>query len=163
MRTSEEIIQSFIDSGFKHMDGIPGNRLFVTDNTCSTLAWVEENVVIEYYMLFPNLTTPLHQHPFDNQMIYISGDLVAYRVDKDGVRTPVRFDDSKHGHLSKMMPIGGEHGFRVGERGAVIYNIQIWPTPVENPLSAAIEYMGGSMGPKHDELVALLKPSTAEL
>ena len=55
------------------------------------------------------------------------------------------------------MPIGGEHGFTVGERGAIIYNIQIWPESIKNPLSAAIEYFGTSMGPRHEKLVTKLK------
>lgn len=159
MKTSQEIVQSFIDSGYKHMENIPNNRVFYTDNSCSTLVWVEDNVVIEYYLLFPNLETPMHNHPFDNQMIYISGDLTAYRqeANKPETRFTVTFSERLQNHLSKIMPAGGEHGFTVGERGAVIYNIQIWPDTVTNPLSAAIEYAGTSMGPRHESLVKSLK------
>lgn len=159
MKTSQEIVQSFIDSGYKHMENIPNNRVFYTDNSCSTLAWVENNVVIEYYLLFPNLETPMHKHPFQNQMIYISGDLTAYRqeADKPETRRTIEFNESLQNHLSMIMPIGGEHGFTVGERGAIIYNIQIWPDSVENPLSAAIEYIGPVMGPSHRELIDKLK------
>lgn len=159
MRTSQEIVKSFIDSGYKHMENIPNNRVFYTDNSCSTLAWVEDNVVIEYYLLFPNLETPLHNHPFDNQMIYISGDLTAYRqeANKPETRLTVTFSERLQNHLSKIMPIGGEHGFTVGDRGAIIYNIQIWPETVENPLSAAIRYFGTSMGPQHEKLINSFK------
>lgn len=161
MKTSQEIIKSFIDNGYKHMENIPNNRVFYTDNSCSTLAWVEDNVVIEYYLLFPNLETPMHSHPFDNQMIFIEGDLTAYRQEagKPDTRLTVTFAERLRNHLSKIMPVGGEHGFTVGERGAVIYNIQIWPESVKNPLSAAIEYSGTSMGPRHEELVNSLKSS----
>jgi hypothetical protein len=159
MKTSHEIVQSFIDSGYKHMENIPNNRVFYTDNSCSTLAWVENNVVIEYYLLFPNLETPMHNHPFENQMIYISGDLTAYRQEKNNPesRLTVTFSERLQNHLSKIMPIGGEHGFVVGEKGAIIYNIQIWPDSVENPLSAAIQYFGNSMGPRHEQLINNLK------
>lgn len=159
MKTSQEIVQSFIDNGYKHMENIPNNRIFYTDNSCSTLAWVEDNVVIEYYLLFPNLETPMHSHPFDNQMIFIEGDLTAYRQEagKPDTRLTVTFAERLRNHLSKIMPVGGEHGFAVGERGAVIYNIQIWPESVKNPLSAAIEYSGTSMGPRHEKLVTKLK------
>lgn len=162
MKTSQEIIQSFISSGYKHMENIPNNRVFYTDNSASTLAWVEGSVVIEYYFLFPNLETPLHSHPFENQMIFISGDLTAYRktpaeLNVEGFLPDTtytkEFKNSDVNTLSKVMPIGFEHGFTVGPRGSVIYNIQIWPDTVTNPLSAAIEYFGTSMGPRHDNLV----------
>ena len=109
--------------------------------------------------MFPNLETPMHNHPFDNQMIYISGDITAYRqeANKPETRFTVTFSERLQNHLSKIMPAGGEHGFTVGERGAVIYNIQIWPNTVTNPLSAAIEYSGTSMGPRHESLVKSLK------
>jgi len=163
MKTSQEIVQSFIDNGYKHMENIPNNRVFYTDNSCSTLAWVEDNVVIEYYLLFPNLETPMHNHPFDNQMIYISGDLTAYRqeMNKPETRLTITFPKQKSKglkkHLNKIMPVGCEHGFTVGPRGAIIYNIQIWPETVKNPLSAAIEYFGNSMVPRHEELINSLK------
>lgn len=161
MKTSQEIVQSFIASGYKHMENIPNNRVFYTDNSCSTLAWVENNVVIEYYLLFPNLETPMHSHPFENQMIYISGDLTAYRQEagKPESRLTVTFSKRLQNHLSQIMPIGSEHGFTVGDKGAIIYNIQIWSETVKNPLSAAIEYFGNSMGPRHKELVNSLKSS----
>ena len=159
MKTSQEIVKSFIDNGYKHMDNIHNNQVFYTDNSCSTLAWVEDNVVIEYYLLFPNLETPLHDHPFDNQMIFLRGDLTAYRQEggKPETRFTVKFTDEMQNHLSRIMPIGGEHGFTTGERGAVIYNIQIWPESVKNPLSAAIQYSGTSMGPRHEKLIEKFK------
>ena len=159
MKTSQDIVKAFIESGYKHMENIPNNQVFHTDNSCSTLAWVEDNIVIEYYLLFPNLETPLHHHPFDNQMIYITGDLTAYRQErgKPETRFTVKFKDEMKNHLSKIMPIDGEHGFTVGKRGAVIYNIQIWPDLVKNALSAAIEYSGTSMGPKHKQLIESFK------
>lgn len=166
MKTSDQIIQEFIDSGYKHMSDIPNNQVFYTDNSASTLAWVENNVVIEYYFLFPNLETPMHSHPFDNKMIFISGDLTAYRKTPselnvegflpDTIYTRT-FKDSDTNYLSSTMPIGFEHGFTVGPRGSVIYNIQIWPENVTNPLSAAIEYFGASMGPRHENLVKEIK------
>jgi hypothetical protein len=159
MKTSQEIIKTFIDNGYKHMENIPGNQVFYTDNSCSTLVWVEDNVVIEYYLLFPNLETPLHNHPFDNQMIYISGDLTAYRQagGKPETRFTIKFTDDMKNHLSRIMPIGGEHGFTTGERGSVIYNIQIWPDKVEDSLSATIKYSGTSMGARHEQLIEKFK------
>jgi len=159
MRTSHEIVQSFINNGYKHMENIPNNRIFHTDNSCSTLAWAENNVVIEYYLLFPNLETPLHSHPFDNQMIFIEGDLTAYRQERGNpdTRITVTFTEKLRNHVSKIMASGAEHGFTVGDRGAVIYNIQIWPESVKHPVSAAIEYFGSSMGIRHEKLITKLK------
>jgi hypothetical protein len=36
--------------------------------------------------------------------------------------------------------------------GATLYNIQIWPEDVPNPLSASVEYLGPGMGPIHDSM-----------
>lgn len=153
---SETIIQKFIENNYPSMKDIPNNKFFYTDNTASTLVWVEENVVIEYYFLFPNLVTPLHSHPFANQMIYICGDLTAYRKSEEGYRVK-EFAASDAHKLSSIMPIGHEHGFKVGAAGAIIYNIQIWPDGITNPISAAVEYFGKPMGPKHNQLLETLK------
>jgi hypothetical protein len=167
MKTSDQIIQNFIDTGYKHMANIPNNKVFLTDNSCSTLVWVEDTVVIEYYFLFPNLETPLHSHPFNNKMIFISGELTAYRktpniITVEGNWLPdmtytKTFTDLDANYLSSNMPIGFEHGFTVGDKGAVIYNIQVWPESVKNPLSAAVEYFGTSMGPIHEKLISEIK------
>ena len=166
VKTYDKIIKEFINSGYRHMTNIPNNTVVVTDNSCSTLAWVEDNVVIEYYLLFPNLETPMHSHPFYNQIIFISGELTAHRRTPATVENPNwkpnaivtrEFTDSDTHYLSNIMPIGYEHGFTVGARGAVIYNIQIWPDSVGTPSSAAIEYVGESMGPIHDKLLESTK------
>ena len=39
-RTPAEIINAFKESGYRHMQDIPGNRVFYTDSTSSTLASV---------------------------------------------------------------------------------------------------------------------------
>jgi len=155
MRSDQDIIQDFMSNGCKPMPNIPGNKIFVTDNTCSTLVWAEGQVVIEHYFLFPDMFTPFHSHPFTNQMIFLSGDLVTFRTNPNSTKvTIVEFDESKHlFHLSDKMPIGQKHSFRVGPRGANIYNIQIWDeTPLKIPTSAAIEYSGKSMGPIQEKL-----------
>ena len=138
------------------MPNIPGNRIFFTDNSCSTLVWVEQNIVIEYYLLFPNLETPLHSHPFKNQMIFIEGDLIAYRQEagKPETKFTVKFSERLRNHVGQIMPIGGEHGFTTGARGAVIYNIQIWPQNIVDPVSATIAYKGKTMGPLHQKLIS---------
>lgn len=151
-RTPEEIVQSFIDSGFVHMQHIPNNRVFVTDTTTSTLAWVEDNVVIEYYLMLPNKNTNIHSHPFANQFIFISGEVTGYMQPPNRsdlrVGKKVRYPEDAN-FVSTAMPIGHEHGFESGSEGAVLYNIQIWPDGVSNPTSASIEYLGEPLGPVH--------------
>jgi hypothetical protein len=152
-RTVKEIVDSFQESGYKPLPNIPGNRVFVTDMSASTLVWAEDNVIIEHYFLYPNTKVPLHHHPFDNQMIFVSGNMVAYRTLESGGIDPVRLTEEKDkDRLSGIIPAGKSHGFKVGPEGAIIYNIQIWPDAVDNPISAAIEYIGPGMGPIHEEL-----------
>lgn len=152
-RTPAEIIASFQESGYRPMHDIPGNKIFVTDMSASTLVWAEDNVIIEHYLLFPDTKVPLHHHPFDNQMIFVSGNMVAYRTSEDGGINPVRLsEENDRDRVSGIIPAGKSHGFKVGSSGAIIYNIQIWPNSVTNPISAAIEYIGPGMGPIHEEL-----------
>ena len=157
MRTADEIIQSFVDSGFCHMPNIPNNRVFYTDTSASTLAWVEGNVVIEYYFLFPNKTTVMHSHPFENQVIFISGDMTAYLKFPDPIPLmTIVLTDEDVGVIGKISPSNITHGFDIGPRGAVVYNIQRWPADITNPLSATIEYRGEPLGPIHAEMLKSL-------
>lgn len=152
-RTPAEIVAAFQESGYKNMHGIPGNRIFVTDMSASTLVWAEDNVIIEHYFLFPDTEVPLHYHLFDNQMIFISGSMVAYRGSESNKIDSFNLSYEKNkDHISSIIPAGKSHGFKVGPDGAIIYNIQIWPSSVANPISAAIEYIGPGMGPIHEEL-----------
>jgi len=152
------VLTKFRGSRYRHMLNIPGNRVFLTDQTCSTLVWHEENVVIEYYMIFPNVETPLHHHPFDNQIIFIGGELTGIRRDpKTGIITESTAYDKDSNMVGTLCPAEHEHSFRSGPTGAVFYNFQFWPDTVTNPLSAAIQWIGPAMGPIHDAAMKQLK------
>jgi hypothetical protein len=155
VKSPDEIIDAWIKGGCQHDPGIQGNRVFYTDCTASTLVHVEGRVVVEYYMLFPDIVAPLHSHPFVNRMIFLHGELIGYRASQahPGRMGKKVFTEAESGVLSAPMAIGDMHGFETGLAGAVIYNIQIWPEDVADPRSAAIEFMGPSMGPLHDALM----------
>jgi hypothetical protein len=150
-RSPAEIVKAFKASGFQHMHDILGNRVFYTDSTSSTLVWYEGCVVIEYYILHPNVEVPMHWHPFENQIIFISGELTGFVESLDTVKQK-SFTTDDCLDIGAILPIGHKHGFKTGSTGAVIYNIQIWPNTVTNPLSASIEYLGPSMGPLHQQI-----------
>jgi hypothetical protein len=153
MRTPAEIVAAFKESGYQHMHDIPGNRVFYTDSTTSTLAWYEGRVVIEYYVMHPNVDVPLHWHPFENQMIFLNGQLTGFRKNPGNERTLQKdFTIEDCHYLGKILPINYLHGFKTGPLGATLYNIQIWPEDVPNPLSASIEYLGPGMGPIHEQM-----------
>jgi len=156
--TPDEIISKFRARRYVPMPNIPGNRIFVTDNTASTLVWAEENVIIEQYFLFPNIENPLHSHPFANRLAYMSGDYTAYIIKLDtGEKIEKTFVDSDRHFILPEEPIGQLHGSKTGPRGAMVYNIQIWPDNVTNPLSASLEYIGTTMGPVHQRELTKLK------
>lgn len=155
--TPQEIVEKFRQSGYTHQHDIPSNRVFFTDSTSSTIIFVEENVVIEYYLLFPNVDVPMHSHPFANQMIFLGGDLKASRELPDGRVVTKVFKDSDTHYLGTVMPSGLRHGFVTGDRGCALYNIQIWDERDGDALSAAIEYLGPSMGPIHEQAMEQLK------
>lgn len=153
MRTPTEIVTAFKESGYQHMHNIPGNRVFYTDSTTSTLAWYEGRVVIEYYIMHPNVDVPLHWHPFENQMIFLNGQLTGIKKDSGIERILQKdFTDVDRHYLGKILPMNSMHGFKTGPLGATLYNIQIWPEDVANPLSASIEYLGPGMGPIHEQM-----------
>ena len=157
--TLHPVLTKFRANRYRHMLNIPGNRVFITDQTCSTLVWYEGNVIIEYYMIFPNVCTPLHSHPFDNQIIFLNGELTGIRRDPEtGIITESNTLYDKHSNMvGSMCPADQEHAFRTGPMGATFYNFQFWPEDVPNPLSASIQWNGPPMGPLHDEAMKLLK------
>lgn len=150
-RSPSEIINAFKSNNYQQMHDIPGNRVFYTDSTSSTLVWHEGQVVIEYYILHPNVEVPMHWHPFENQIIFINGDLTGFVEFQNSIKEKVFTTEDRH-YTGLVLPIGSKHGFKTGASGAVIYNIQIWPDTVTNPLSASIEYLGPSMGPLHQQI-----------
>lgn len=155
LQRAHTLVKEFIDSGYQHMSNIAGNRVFYTDSSCSTLVWCKENVVIEYYMIYPNVDIPLHWHPFNNQMIFIGGELTGRRTNLDtGVVSSRRFTDANANMLVPVLPPNVQHGFSSGPLGARLYNIQIWDQAIVDPISAAIEYLGPTMGPIHTELIS---------
>ena len=152
----EEIISKFRARRYAPMPNIPGNRIFLTDISASTLVWVEDNVVIEHYFLFPNTVAPLHSHPFINRLIYMSGDYTGYFLNPNtGLNIEKLYNESDRHVIGMPEPIGQLHGSKIGPRGAIIYNVQTWPESVSNPLSASLEYLGPSIGPIHDKELSI--------
>jgi hypothetical protein len=45
-------VVQFIHDGCKHMTDIPGNQVFLTDVSASTLVWHQGPVVIELYFMY---------------------------------------------------------------------------------------------------------------
>ena len=138
------------------MTRIPGNQVFLTDVSASTLVWHEGSVVIELYLMYPNMVTGLHSHPFDNQVIYLHGQMYGHSRDPDsgGIIEGSLFEKTGGPPIvGSVVPAGTLHGFRAGPRGAAVYNVQIWPESVRDPLSAALNFLGPSLGPIHDRTV----------
>jgi hypothetical protein len=94
-------------------------------------------------------------------MIFLSGQLTAYKQipGKEEFRLTKIFTDEDINQLGSILPKSYEHSFDTGPLGATLYNIQIWDKTVENPLSAAIEYLGTSMGPIHEAIMKEFKVS----
>lgn len=169
---SQELVQEFISLGYPEQPHlIPNNRVFRTDITTSTLVWWKENVVIEFYMLFPDVEVKniiLHTHPFSNQVISLAGELITARVmsgDTDNYRirrerissgevSIVKLLDKDHGRLSSIVDPPFMHGFGSGSQGALFYNIQIWQDDVLNPTSASVEYGGQPLGSVHKTTIS---------
>ena len=150
------LIEVFLRNGCRHMNDIPGNQVFLTDVSASTLVWYKGPVVIELYFMYPNLVTGLHSHPFDNQVIYLHGQMYGHRRDPQTLEIVEGQLFEKLGGppmVGTVVSAGVEHGFRAGPKGAVVYNVQIWPDRVTNPLSAALNFLGPTLGPVHDQTI----------
>jgi hypothetical protein len=149
-------VLQFVHTGCKHMTDIPGNQVFLTDVSASTLVWHQGSVVIELYFMYPNLVTGMHSHPFDNQVIHLHGQMYGHRRDPQTLEIVEGQLFEKLGGppiIGSVVSAGVEHGFRTGPRGAVIYNVQIWPDHVTDPLSAALHFHGPALGPVHSETI----------
>jgi len=148
-----EIIHKFIANGMKHLpfDSIPGNKIFLTDVTSSYIAYYEDNVVVEHYTMFPN--SPClqeHSHPFANVCIFLGGDLIG----SSGNAILNISEQLTDGYwLSPAFKPPYVHGFAAGNRGALLYNIQIWETIPSEITSASVIYYGNPLGPVHKKLL----------
>lgn len=149
IKQAKAIVKEFIDEGLPQDANIPNNRIFVTDITASTLARVRKNVVIEHYFMFPNIMdAAMHTHPFANQVLFVCGDLTGYQTVGDRV-IELNLSDQHQGFLSPVSLPPYKHGFKTGDKGAIMYNIQIWNCDVVNPTSASVIYDGHPLGPMH--------------
>ena len=86
-------------------------------------------------------------------MIFLNGQLTGFRKypEMEKVLQKEFTTDDCH-YIGTILPINHLHGFKTGPLGATLYNIQIWPQDVPNPLSASIEYLGPGMGPIHETM-----------
>ena len=163
---AETVVYNFIANGYKHQSNIPGNKVYLTDITTSTLVYHKNNIVIEYYLMHPNsnISMPaIHGHPFGNQAVIVEGDLAAYIQSPDGEiycrlfgnmqknNTADYFNYGIYGIPTKPHFPPYNHGFVAGERGAIMYVIQIWDTDVINPKSASVIYEGQPLGSMHKD------------
>ena len=150
----KEIVQNFINNKFPFRpQTVKNNRVFFTDVSTSTLAFVEDNVVFELYYMHPNSEVVMHSHPFKLTSIFMSGDVDAMWTDTNGITHRKKIPTYEFGQIRNILPEHTVHGFRVGELGAIFYTIQIWNNVVTDPKSATEEYSGDPLGPIHSEQI----------
>lgn len=116
---------------------------------------------VELYLIRPNTVTPPHHHSFDQQTIFLAGELWGTRQGLGGSVGHSGHPDRRHQHNLNLahpdsMTIGAPllqdqwHKLHAGAQGAAILVAEYWPEG-SDPSSAIIEWYGESLGPEHDQ------------
>jgi len=148
--SAQQIVKGYIERGCP-LQLVPNTPIIVTDCSTSALSWVEDNVVIEHYLMHPNTEVVMHSHPFYTQTLHISGEVQGYAHQRSMAARWLR--DSDYLYLGPIHPPNTQHGFRVGSQGAQFFTIQIWPHKVTNPQSATLLYHGQPIGNLHKAIL----------
>lgn len=119
-------------------------RVYHTDVSTSVLVWMEDEYLVEYYLMHPLIEVVPHAHPFESTTIHIGGKMLGRR---EGVIGEWLTDRDK-GHIGGIIPSGAWHAFITGDTGAIMYVVSRWDDPAEMD-SATVKYIGAPLGPMH--------------
>lgn len=153
----EEFVQWYKAAGFPIMP--PSDmQVYVTDISYSAIVFRRDRYQVEMYLLAPDATFNEHSHGFDLQLVFLGGQMHAYKQGSGDRFMPygctpsrnqnpdVRHQDS--GKLSSYTKAGEAHKFYTLRQGAMIFNIEMWE-PEDTMASATLNYDGEPFGPVH--------------
>jgi hypothetical protein len=128
---------------------VPDNvQVFPTDVSYSVCVFRQDVYQVEMYIAKPDFMSSKHSHPFEQQIIFLGGDMWGNR------------QNGKLQHLSDkdkfkkgdILPPDCWHQVGSGMNGFVFFNCQKWPS-VQHMTSAVVEYNGDELGPLHNKII----------
>ena len=126
--------------------------VYPTDVTYSVCVFKQDVYQVELYLARPYCFSSRHSHPFEQQLIYIGGDITGRRGvgDQEGPIS-VMSGSETDGTVGGILHPGHWHEVGSGEHGFAFFNCQKWPNK-EMMTSAVVEYKGPSVGEMHDKI-----------
>lgn len=142
-------------------------QVLCSEYSFNTTIFRQGQYQVELYLIRPDTVTPEHSHPFDQQTIFLSGQLWGTRQGTDGIIGHSGNVERRHRHnpnlahpdshnIGAVLPTDHWHKLSVGPEGATILVAEHWAAG-RTPTSAIIEWAGPSLGPDHDERLKLRK------
>ena len=128
---------------------VPDNvQVFPTDVSYSVCVFRHDVYQVEMYIAKPEFMGSKHSHPFEQQIIFLGGDMWGNR---ENGRLQHLGDNDKN-KVGDVLPSNTWHQVGSGMNGFVFFNCQKWPS-VEMMTSAVVEYNGDSLGPLHNKII----------
>jgi hypothetical protein len=145
--TLTEFTKWYVDNNYPII--VPDNvQVFPTDVSYSVCVFRRDVYQVEMYIAKPEFMSSKHSHPFEQQIIFLGGDMWGNR-ENGRLEHLGDNDKNKVGHI---LPPNNWHQVGSGSQGFVFFNCQKWPS-VKMMTSAVVEYGGESLGPLHKQII----------
>lgn len=145
--TLQEFTQWYIDNKYPIL--VPDNvQVFPTDVSYSVCVFRHDVYQVEMYIAKPEFMSSKHSHPFEQQIIFLGGDMWGNR--ENGKLQHLSSKDKNH--VGALLPPNNWHQVGSGSQGFVFFNCQKWPN-TQMMTSAVVEYGGESLGPLHEQII----------
>ena len=145
--TLQEFTSWYVDNNYPIL--VPDNvQVFPTDVSYSVCVFRHDVYQVELYIAKPEFMSSKHSHPFEQQIIFLGGDMWGNR--QNGKLE--HLGDSDKNKVGNILPPNHWHQVGSGMQGFVFFNCQKWPNK-QLMTSAVVEYGGESLGPLHKQII----------
>jgi hypothetical protein len=145
--TLSDFTKWYVDNNYPIV--VPANvQVFPTDVSYSICVFRHDVYQVELYIAKPEFMSSKHSHPFEQQIIFLGGDMWGNR---ENGRLQ-HLDDKDKYNVGHVLPPNHWHQVGSGMQGFVFFNCQKWPT-TKMMTSAVVEYGGESLGPLHKKIL----------
>ena len=128
---------------------VPDNvQIYPTDVSYSVCVFRQDVYQVEMYIAKPEFMSTKHSHPFEQQIIFLGGELWGNR--QNGRLQILNSKDKNR--IGDVLPMNNWHQVGSGSQGFVFFNCQKWPSR-ESMTSAVVEYNGDALGELHKKII----------
>lgn len=146
-QTLQEFTQWYIDNNYPIH--VPDNvQVYPTDVSYSVCVFRRDVYQVEMYIAKPEFMSSKHGHPFEQQIIFLGGDMWGNRQNGN----LAHLTDKDKGKVGDVLPTNHWHQVGSGSQGFVFFNCQKWPS-IELMTSAVVEYIGEPLGDLHKTII----------